>query len=288
LSSQPSPKQAAIQLVKLWQAAMGITFPIKVPALAEEWSRQVAPDERIGEIKAANLDGFEGGLFLLPERKVWALLYRKHEDLPGRTNFTIAHEFGHYVLHRKLQNIFQCTQSATLGLEAKRIEQEADQFASYLLMPIDDFRIQIRGTLVTLDILNHCATRYEVSLTAAALKWVEFTHEAIVLVFAREGMVHWWRPSDSARRLVNSKLYPGMEVPLASPAASQSPAFSSKDLRDGIFHSEGVWFKNIAVREMVVLSDRYDMSISLLVLDPPVIDFEEDDAQDLTTIQPKL
>lgn len=42
----------------------------------------------------------------------------------GLKNFTIAHELGHWVLHRK-----------SLNKSSKQIEREADKFAVYLLMP---------------------------------------------------------------------------------------------------------------------------------------------------------
>lgn len=41
-----------------------------------------------------------------------------------------------------------------------------------------------------------------------------------------------------------------------------------------------------AVREMVVISDRYDMSISLLILDPPGVEHPEARDEDMTTIPP--
>lgn len=42
----------------------------------------------------------------------------------GLKNFTIAHELGHWVLHRNL-----------VGRHSPQIEREADKFATYLLMP---------------------------------------------------------------------------------------------------------------------------------------------------------
>jgi hypothetical protein len=47
-------------------------------------------------------------------------------------------------------------------------------------MPIDDFRRQLAGQNIAIDI-------YDVSLTAAILKWLEFTGERAVLVIARDG-----------------------------------------------------------------------------------------------------
>jgi hypothetical protein len=278
----------AIKLAKLWRAVNGLTFPINAGALAQEWSRKVVPDAPIGELQAQELKGFEGGLFWLKERKVWALLYHPHPDLPGRSNFTVAHEFGHYVLHRKLQEVFQCSQGATLGITGARIEREADQFASYLLMPIDDYTRQVRGRPITLDLLGECADRYDVSLTAAILKWLEFTDQAAVAVMGREGMLHWWKASSSAKKYVFGTLREGMELPSGSLAVDPEQAISTTDYRLGVKHPNGVWPINLPVREMVVLSDRYDMSISLLVLETPGLDHPDEPDQDMTTNLPSF
>ena len=281
-----SPKREAIKLAKLWRTVHGLTFPINAGALAQEWSRNVAPEAPIGVLEAQELKGFEGGLFWLKERKVWALLYHPHPDLPGRSNFTVAHEFGHYVLHRKLQETFQCSQGATLGIAGVKIEREADQFASYLLMPIDDFTRQVQGRRITLDLLGECATRYRVSLTAAILKWLEFTDQAAVAIMGREGMLHWWKASDSAKKYTFGTLREGMELPSESLAGSPNMALSTANYRSDIEHPEGVWPIKLPVREMVVLSDRYDMSISLLILDQPGTNQQEAPDEDMTTTPP--
>ena len=283
-----SPSGEAIKLAKLWRAVHGLTFPINAGALAQEWSRNVAPEAPIGELQARELKGFEGGLFWLKERKVWALLYHPHPDLPGRSNFTVAHEFGHYVLHRKLQEAFQCSQSATLGITGARIEREADQFASYLLMPIDDYTQQVRGRRITLDLLGECADRYGVSLTAAILKWLEFTDQPAVAVMGREGMLHWWKASGSAKKYTFGTLQEGMELPSGSLAVRADKVLSTTDYRSGVDHPEGVWPIRLPVREMVVLSDRYDMSISLLILDTPGVEHPDAPDEDMTTNLPSF
>lgn len=275
-------------MAQLWRAVHGLTFPINAGALAQEWSRNVEPEAPIGEVQAQELKGFEGGLFWLKERKVWALLYHPHPDLPGRSNFTVAHEFGHYVLHRKQQEVFQCSQSATLGITGARIEREADQFASYLLMPIDDYNRQVYGRRITLDLLGECADRYGVSLTAAILKWLEFTDQAAVAVMGREGMLHWWKASGSAKKYSVGRLQEGMELPMNSLAVSPDQALSVEDFRLGVEHPVGVWPIELPVREMVVLSDRYDMSISLLILDSPGVEHPDGADEDMTTKPPSF
>ncbi|MDQ2148120.1 ImmA/IrrE family metallo-endopeptidase [Alcaligenaceae bacterium C4P045] len=288
MKEELSPSGEAIKLAKLWRAVHGLTFPINAGALAQEWSRNVAPEAPIDELQAQELKGFEGGLFWLKERKVWALLYHPHPDLPGRSNFTIAHEFGHYVLHRKLQEAFQCSQSATLGITGAKIEREADRFASYLLMPIDDFSRQIHGRRISLTLLGECAARYGVSLTAAILKWLEFTDQPAVAIMGREGMLHWWRASVSAKKYTLGTLHEGMELPLDSLAVNPGRADLTSEYRFGVEHPEGVWPIKLPVREMVVISDRYDMSISLLILDAPGLEHPEGPDEDMTTTLPSF
>ncbi|WP_204264877.1 ImmA/IrrE family metallo-endopeptidase, partial [Escherichia coli] len=64
----------------------------------------------------------------------------------------------------------------------REIELEADTFASYLLMPLDDFKAQIDGQPFSLDLLRHCADRYGVSVTAAALKWREVAPGRVIVL----------------------------------------------------------------------------------------------------------
>lgn len=284
-----SPKREAIKLSQLWRLAHGPTFPINAGSLATEWSQNAVPDAPIGELQAKELDGFEGGLFWLKQRKIWALLYHPNPATPGRANFTIAHEFGHYVLHRKIQEVFQCTQNATLGISSAKVERDADQFASYLLMPIDDFSTQVAGRRMTLDVLGDCAARYGVSLTAAMLKWLEFTDQSAIAIMGREGMLHWWRASDRAKKHAFTNLHEGMELPVNCLAVRSDLVLSAVDFRDGIEHGVGAWPFPMPLREMAVISDRYDMSISLLILDDAGIEHGDvPDDDDMLTRPPSF
>ena len=155
------------------------------------------------------------------------------------------------------------------GSLEKLIEAEADVFASTLLMPIDDFRRQIDNDLVDLELLAVCATRYGVSLTAAVLKWLEFTPQRAVLVMSRDGYVLWARPSQSA--LISGAFFRTrgrvVPVPEASLALAHDVAVQE---RQGLAIPAQIWFpkepRDMTLREMKIVSDRYDQTMSLLVL----------------------
>jgi hypothetical protein len=63
-------------------------------------------------------------------------------------------------------------------------------FASYLLMPLPDYRQQV-WRAVDLDVMRHCADRYGVSVTAAILKWLSYTEEKAIVVMSIDGYMKW-------------------------------------------------------------------------------------------------
>ncbi len=204
---------------------------------------------------------------------------------PGRRAYTIAHEFGHWVLHRDLideDEAFEggvyCSEDSILRRNGSGIEQEADEFAANLLMPLNDFRKQIPAKSVPdVDVLGNIADRYGVSLTAATLRWLEYTETRALLVVSNEGFAHWAKTSTPA-------LKPGryirtrdtvFELPQAATAVTGD---FREETAKGIKQPTGVWFPE-PVTEMCIRSDRYDQEMTLLHLPrlAPVFQDEEDE-----------
>lgn len=205
------------------------------------------------------------------------ILYNPSISSPGRINYTLGHEWGHYLCHRaNTPGGFECGATDVLG-GTRDLEREADLFSSYLLMPLDDFRAQVGNQRMSLDLLRHCADRYGVSLTAAALKWIESTQRCAAVVVATNGYVNWFRRSAAAER---ARLFfpPGMELPPASVAAmgDMQSAADRTDL------PPGVW-ANRPVREVAIFADKYEMTISLLVFEDlgvMPVDWIEEEVED--------
>jgi len=173
----------------------------------------------------------------------------------------------------------ECGQSEVLGAtndrNRKLLEQDADLFASYLLMPLDDFRSQFIGQRMTLELLQHCAERYQVSSTAAALKWLECTENCAVLVVATNGFVLWCMRSKRAAR---SRLFYPSGMPLPPRSLAAQPQLALKAPSEGLELPAGVWSSTGHCREMAIFADRYEMTISLIEfydLTPPWFEDEE-------------
>jgi hypothetical protein len=117
-----------------------------------------------------------GALVPSESGKRWGILYDRNAS-PQRRRFTIGHEFGQYLLHRKkFPDGIRCDEAAVDGRVNVEVEREANAFSAALLMPLDDFRKRIAATDVpNFDDLGACADRYDVSLTAVILRWLRYT-----------------------------------------------------------------------------------------------------------------
>ena len=146
-------------------------------------------------------------------------------------------------------------------------------FASYLLMPLDDYREQV-GATVDLDILGRCAERYGVSLTAAILKWLSYTDEKAVLVMCKDGFIDWAWSSEPA--LKSGAFFKARTSTIEVPSGSLAADASVRHERAGATIQASVWFRfaeaQVQLREMKISADQYDSVLTLLCL-PRASDF---------------
>jgi Zn-dependent peptidase ImmA (M78 family) len=222
---------------------------------------------------SGDFDKFEG---MLANENGWRIIYNKKTS-KGRANFTIAHEFGHYLLHRQdLENGIQCDYNAMRdwnSAEFKR-EQEANTFASYLLMPLDDFRKQLNGKSANLQLFMAMAQRYGTSLTATILKYLSQTSARAIIIESIDGFVDWAWSSDKARKTGkfiaarNLKKEP-KEIPTDSLAAQKIENLT------GVYKESGGWFDNVAYTEMNLPKTDDNANLTFLIFDDE--DYSEED-----------
>lgn len=245
----------------------GARFPVDVVRLAKEAASIFGWSDPITDVRAADIAEFEGCLSPNEDRTKWLLLYNNHLPSPGRIRFTQAHELGHYILHRLARGEIRCSEDDMLEWDQKNIEAQADQFASYLLMPLNDYREQVTST-VDLEILGHCADRYGVSLSAAVLKWLEYTDDSALLVRSSDGFINWARPSQRALKAGAFIRTRDRVVPV--PAGSLTANDDVRHERRGAELPANVWFQHanaaLALREMKITSDQYGSIWTLLCL----------------------
>lgn len=262
MSNPTTPVGWGIQLAQVWLMS-GQNFPVDVKAIALEVTKHKF-DDPVGKVVPHGVAGIDGMLFHRKKQNDWCISYDETVTIPGRINFTIAHELGHYLVHRKLRDTFQCGRNEMLdydSVESRRIESQANIFASYLLMPRNDFDAQIKGQVISFDLFGHCAERYQTSLTATAIKWLEFTEEAAMIVVAdHDDFICWSYCSQSAKRLGAYKK-PGEFVPNSALEYLKSKPSSSRDSRRV---AAGVWHSNEEAIETAIISDQFEQTIFLI------------------------
>lgn len=244
-------------------------FPVDVVSLARESATIFSWQDPITEVQAADIKNFEGALYAGDEKQSWLLLYNHRLRSPGRIRFTQAHELGHYLLHRTQRSSFECSESDMVDLtqDTLTIEAQADDFAGNLLMPLDDFRVQMRGAS-DFDALGACAERYGTSLTATALRWLKHTDASAVLVVHRDGFLLWAYPSNAAYR--SGAFFKTRGNTIAVPPASIAADTSVESERMGIEVPARTWFphapQDLSIKEMKICADQFDYVMTLLVL----------------------
>lgn len=93
----------------------------------------------------------------------------RHEK-KERQRFTLAHEIGHYVLHRDLIRSGITDDIMYRSSLSDRYESEANKFAAELLMPQSLIRNRISGKSVDDFLAEELAREFEVSVPAMKIR----------------------------------------------------------------------------------------------------------------------
>jgi Zn-dependent peptidase ImmA (M78 family) len=176
---------------------LGITSPKEIDLEAIAWSRGAIVNYR-------PLDKCEATIIGSQTR---AVITVSNRSIPERQRFSLAHELGHWHHHRDRMLFCGQKEVGRFGNDANNPEQQADRFASDLILP--NYLLAPRLTKVkrmTLALVRELREEFQASLTATLLKLVKSNRFPIIVVchgrqgrrwFQRADMVPgWWFPSD--------------------------------------------------------------------------------------------
>lgn len=172
------------------------------------WARTLRQQAEIGETCPADLEHLlEWGGIHFAEMEVKGFLglhmcvngqhgiMIKEGQSRGQRRFTIAHELGHFAIpHHADLGLRHCLQEDLTGVRVHTdIEREANEFAAELLMPRKAFLSDIEFALPSFTAIKELAApgRYDVSVTACALRWIEMADQGCALVCTEAGRIKW-------------------------------------------------------------------------------------------------
>lgn len=265
------------------QGILNLAPDIAIPVPIEELARALD----ITKIEGLDTDGFEGGLISDVTKSEGVILVNQKSPLQRR-RFTIGHELGHFLCPWHKPNatgVFMCTSDDMKLSDARKtdraayMEVEANRFSAFLLMPLPQFRRDVRRhNEVDINHILDLAKHYETSKEATARRYVEIQDETCAAIISHNGRI---------LRYYRSKGFPYLDVTSGIPVPKGSLTARMK-LSDNTTISEwdettgSIWLEERGQRAPMlyeqVLNQRNSYQLTLLTLaeDPEEIEEEYD------------
>jgi len=119
-------------------------------------------------------------------------------DYLPQKRFVIAHELGHWILHRAIKEIFACDTAKFQAWHrnSSPYELEANAFAAELLMPGEKIRTLCNENPLSAHLIRTIANSFKTSLTATCLRLTKYGSHPLIVVFSKDSTVRWSFSSD--------------------------------------------------------------------------------------------
>jgi len=147
-------------------------------------------------------ESFDGALICSRNRLSGRIIVKKTMREDGRKRFTIAHEIGHFILHRERQISCLPADIARWENAGENPERQADNFASELLMPSPEMIKQIGDASPSFQLIISLADYFGTTLTATGRKYCEISPYECAIVWSVDGRVRWMHPSGLFRHWI--------------------------------------------------------------------------------------
>jgi Zn-dependent peptidase ImmA (M78 family) len=246
---------------------LGIAEPedIKIEAVAEYCNATIIYEPLKGS--AARILGFGDRAFITVDSR----------SRRERQRFSAAHELGHWMLDRGRVASFVCTEQIFAAeWNSDNPERRANRYATDLLLPEIMFAPRAKNLEITFETVRRLATIFQTSLTATAIRLVEFGSFPAMIVFNTSQQRRWF--------------VRGPEIPDAIRLREKPGAYTvAYDLLRGTVTNEGPtdvqadgWITHPDSRRYLLredsirIGDHYVLSLLWWKVEQQLLDLEED------------
>jgi hypothetical protein len=161
---------------------LGLASPTEVPIDTIAFMRGAL-------VRDVRMTGAQGRLARVGEKAIIAV--SDGIAYPARRRFVIAHEIGHLELHRTENQIALCDEAKIDEIYDQGTERESNAFATELLMPKALWSKRVDVAKPDLDVVSRLADAFQVSFTAAAIRFAKLCPERCAVVFSQGGVIKW-------------------------------------------------------------------------------------------------
>ena len=194
-------------------------------------------------IKEESMDGASGRI--IPSKNSAIITLDSNIGFDSRRRFVLAHELGHYVLHRDKMKVFiddEGTLNSWYSDNYAQAEYEANMFAAEFLMPRWIFEDECKGSSFFPELIDYLSEGFEVSKTAAILRYVEYGHFPICIVYCQDNKMKWFKRSNDFRYFLNfSRDFPPPNGTVAREVFETNARYEGKERKQEIRKLD--WFE---------------------------------------------
>lgn len=236
------------------------------------------------EAKKSTQPGVSG--FLMRVENTFGIKYASQIQNEGFIRFTVAHELGHYFLPGRPEKLFPngngIHQSKSGFISQDPLERQADCFASALLMPEMLFRKAVNKAGSGFAAIEKLAAKCKTSITATAIRYTQFTDEAVAVIVSTGRHIDYCFMSDRIRDINGiTWIKKGDPLPSGTTLDFNGDASNIEEGRQ----EEGTcflddWFEGappVEVNEDVVGLGSYGKTLTVLFTDEELEDDDEDE-----------
>lgn len=240
----------------------GLTDPTELPISQIILGRSAFYEEK-------PLQGKEGEIVSTGGRSIITINSLISAD--SKKRFAAAHELGHYELHRSIKPVFTDTEEDLMDwYRGGAHEMEANEFASEFLMPSEVFHKECERKKFDPKVIDHLSNRFQVSKTAAILKFVKRGNHPVFVVFCKDGKMKWWKKSDDFYHFCNFQkdaLPPTGSV--AYEIAYSKKSYRGDEAKQDVWKSDWFeiknhWEQDSKFHEFCLFSPTYNYTLSVI------------------------
>ena len=205
---------------------------------------------------------------------------------PRRRRFSIAHELGHFEMHRFKKALSICLEDdindgIRISAESEIFENEANEFASAFLLPERFFAGLCRDVEPSFDHIAELSDDFDVSLTATALRYLFFCNEPLAIVFSQNNRIRWFQGSKDFEEIredlgffidVRSRLDPSTRAALFFQGRSIPP--KARNIDAAAWFTPGRYHHGATIKEQSIAMPSHNSVLTLLWIDEEI---DEDD-----------
>lgn len=240
------------------------------------------------EPKPTKSDGVTG--FLMRMGSDFLICHASHLSNDGFIRFTIAHELGHYFIPGHPEALFGdgdgVHESRAFSPNGDRFEQEADGFASALLMPREPFIAAMREHDPGFEAIEALAALCQTSITATAIRYARFAEDPVAVLMSVGHSIEYCFMSEPIRNCEGLRyISKGTTLPARCPTRTFNAKKSNitSGARAAGWTSLDDWFEGapqVEMKEDVVGLGGYGKTLTVLFTEEALTDDDDSDECD--------